>query len=192
MTAPAQETPKDALTAQLYGLFRTHGYEGVSIGAISAATGLGKSSLYHHFPGGKEEMAAAVVARARDAFARNVFTPLRSDAAPRRRLKDMLAAMDAAFAGGRDPCLIASMLVGEGADPVTEGLRAILQEWLDALAVCLRDMGIPKAKSARLAASIVGRIEGALIVSRGLRDTSHFAAALAEIEAMPELVGRSA
>jgi TetR/AcrR family transcriptional regulator, lmrAB and yxaGH operons repressor len=186
MTAATQETPKDALTAQLYQLFRTHGFEGVSIGGISAATGLGRSSLYHHFPGGKE-MAAAVVARARDTFARNVFQPLRSDAPPRRRLKDMLAALDAAFAGGRDPCLIASMLVGEGADPVTEGLHAILQEWLDALAACLRDLSVPKSRAPKLAASIVGRIEGALVLSRGLRDTSHFAAALAEIGAMPEL-----
>jgi TetR/AcrR family transcriptional regulator, lmrAB and yxaGH operons repressor len=192
MTGPAQETPKDALTGQLYQLFRSYGYEGVSIGAISAATGLGRSSLYHHFPGGKEEMAAAVVARARDTFTRNVFAPLRSDAPPRRRLKDMLAVMDRAFAGGRDPCLIASMLVGEGADPVTDGLRAILREWLDALAECLSDIGVPKSKAARLSSSIVGRIEGALILSRGLDDTSHFAAALADIEGMPELAAREA
>jgi AcrR family transcriptional regulator len=191
VTAAVHETPKEALTAQLYQLFRTHGYEGVSIGAISAATGLGRSSLYHHFPGGKEDMAAAVVARAREAFARNVFLPLRSDADPGRRLKDMLAALDQAFAGGREPCLIASMLVGDGADPVTDGLRAILREWLDALAICLVDAGVPKGKAAPLAASIVGRIEGALIVSRALGDTRHFAAALADIEAMPELTARN-
>ncbi|TGQ06111.1 helix-turn-helix domain-containing protein, partial [Mesorhizobium sp. M00.F.Ca.ET.217.01.1.1] len=40
-------------------VFREHGYEGASLALIGAATGLGKGSLYHFFPGGKEEMARA-------------------------------------------------------------------------------------------------------------------------------------
>ena len=43
-------------------VFREHGYEGASLSLISKATGLGKGSLYHFFPGGKEEMAVAVLA----------------------------------------------------------------------------------------------------------------------------------
>ena len=43
-------------------VFREHGFEGASLAAITARTGLGKGSLYHFFPGGKEEMAAAVLA----------------------------------------------------------------------------------------------------------------------------------
>jgi hypothetical protein len=35
--------------------------EGASLSLISEATGLGKGCLYHFFPGGKEEMADAVL-----------------------------------------------------------------------------------------------------------------------------------
>ena len=49
----------DVLPA-LTEVFRTHGYEGASLALISRHTGLGKGSLYHFFPGGKEEMAAEV------------------------------------------------------------------------------------------------------------------------------------
>ncbi|HKX35432.1 MAG TPA: TetR/AcrR family transcriptional regulator, partial [Rhizorhapis sp.] len=35
-------------------VFREHGFEGASLAIISARTGLGKGSLYHFFPGGKE------------------------------------------------------------------------------------------------------------------------------------------
>ena len=44
----------------LFQLFRQHGYDGVSLAKIAAATELGKASLYHHFPGGKAEMMAAI------------------------------------------------------------------------------------------------------------------------------------
>ena len=43
-------------------VFRAHGYEGATLSVITEATGLGKGSLYHFFPGGKEELAAAVLA----------------------------------------------------------------------------------------------------------------------------------
>ena len=39
--------------------FREHGYAGASLSVIGEATGLGRGSLYHFFPGGKREMAEA-------------------------------------------------------------------------------------------------------------------------------------
>ena len=33
-------------------VFRSHGYEGATLTLIGKATGLGKGSLYHFFPGG--------------------------------------------------------------------------------------------------------------------------------------------
>src|SRR5687767_7960924 len=48
------------LLERLTGVFRRHGYDGASLSVIAAATGLQRSSLYHRFPGGKEQMAAEV------------------------------------------------------------------------------------------------------------------------------------
>lgn len=42
-------------------LFRQHGYHGVGINDILALAEAPKGSMYHHFPGGKEEIGAAVV-----------------------------------------------------------------------------------------------------------------------------------
>jgi len=42
-------------------LFRRHGYHGVGINDILAEAQAPKGSMYHHFPSGKEEIAAAVV-----------------------------------------------------------------------------------------------------------------------------------
>jgi len=74
-------TERAAAVPALAEAFREHGFEGASIAQLSAATGLGKGSLYNFFPGGKEEMAAAVLADVDAWFTANIFEPLR-DAAP--------------------------------------------------------------------------------------------------------------
>ena len=56
---------KEEVVARLMKVFRREGYEGASLSRLSEATGLGRSSLYHHFPRGKEDMAAAVLDLAR-------------------------------------------------------------------------------------------------------------------------------
>ena len=61
-------------------VFREFGYEGSSLSRITEKTGLGKGSLYHFFPGGKEDMAKAVLDEVDAWFEREVFEPLRNDA----------------------------------------------------------------------------------------------------------------
>ncbi|MET0616193.1 MAG: helix-turn-helix domain-containing protein, partial [Luteibacter sp.] len=57
--------------------FRELGYDGATMSRITKRTGLGKGSLYHFFPGGKEDMAAAVLADIDAWFEENIFVPLR-------------------------------------------------------------------------------------------------------------------
>src|SRR5687767_6837809 len=60
MTKPVVD--RADLLPLLAEVFRSHGYEGATLALISQATGLGKGSLYHFFPGGKAQMAADVLA----------------------------------------------------------------------------------------------------------------------------------
>ena len=55
---PAALASREVVLERLLATFRDQGYDGASLAELSAATGLGKSSLYHHFPGGKVDMAA--------------------------------------------------------------------------------------------------------------------------------------
>ena len=47
-------------------LLRDRGYAGTGLKAISATAGAPLGSLYHHFPHGKQEMAAAALRHAAD------------------------------------------------------------------------------------------------------------------------------
>ena len=78
-------------------VFRAHGYEGASLTLITEATGLGKGSLYHLFPGGKEQMAAEVLADIDGWFELNIYAPLREASDPARAIAAMIAGVDRVF-----------------------------------------------------------------------------------------------
>ena len=65
------------------------GYRGISLQAITDAVGIKRPSMYHHFPGGKEEIYAEVAQRMIDADAALVAAAL-SD---HEKLEDRLAAL---------------------------------------------------------------------------------------------------
>ena len=97
-------------------VFREHGYEGASLSVITVATGLGKGSLYHFFPGGKEEMASAVLDDVEGWFKAKVFAPLRDGSDPRGAICDMLEAVDTYFRSGRRVCLVGVLALADARD----------------------------------------------------------------------------
>ena len=53
---PAPLHTKEEVVERLLAVLRRDGFEGASLSVLSEATGLGRSSLYHHFPDGKSDM----------------------------------------------------------------------------------------------------------------------------------------
>ena len=77
------------LTEALTQVFQTYGYDGATLSRISDATGLQRASLYHRFPGGKEEMAKFVLAKADEVFAHQLLAPLGEPGEPKERIREM-------------------------------------------------------------------------------------------------------
>ncbi|MEO1396256.1 MAG: TetR family transcriptional regulator [Cyanobacteria bacterium J06634_5] len=79
-------------------MFRQFGYEGVTLTKISRETGLGKASLYHHFPGGKGAMAEATLACVNQLLETSILQPLvdaaiqieNNEASPRESFQSMV------------------------------------------------------------------------------------------------------
>ena len=159
-------------------VFREHGYEGASLAHITARTGLGKGSLYHFFPGGKEEMAAAVLAEIDGWFEANVYAPLRADGDPAAAVRDMLARTDAYFRSGRRVCLVGVFALGEVRDRFGEQVASYFTRWRDALAAALARAGLPAAEADDRAEEAVLAIQGALVLARALNDPAVFGRAL--------------
>lgn len=61
--AARREATVEALLTEAHAAFAADGYRDASLEGIVAAAGVTKGALYHHFPGGKQELFRAVAAQ---------------------------------------------------------------------------------------------------------------------------------
>lgn len=160
--------------AALAEVFRTHGYEGATLARIELATGLGKGSLYHFFPGGKAEMAAAVLAEINRWFDTAIFAPLRGCDGLPRAIAQMLAAVDGYFRSGQRICLIGAFALNDTRDSFAAEIAGFFIAWTAALAGALRRAGLSEAEADARAEDAVAAIQGALVSARAQNDPAVF------------------
>jgi AcrR family transcriptional regulator len=107
---------KETYIPSLMRLFRQYGYDGATLSKISIAAGLGKASLYHHFPGGKDEMVEAMLDYLECWLEQNILQTLNSPDEPLFRLQHMCDSeallrsadrVNEVYEGGKQPCLFA-------------------------------------------------------------------------------------
>ncbi len=154
------------LLKRLTEVFRTHGYEGASLSKISKATGLQRASLYHRFPGGKAEMAEAVLKRADEWLQTNALRPLAESGPPEERLRQMARQLDEFYEGGTQSCLLDALSFGVEEDGIRDHQRAGMEGWVDAIATMLRESGLPQRTARERAEDAVIRIQGSLVMAR--------------------------
>lgn len=178
MPGPDRDARED-LVVKLFEMFAQRGYEGVSIGDISQATGLGRSSLYHHFPRGKEEMAEAVIASTRAALEHKVFAPLKRGSGVAARIDAMFAAVNTIYAGGATPCVLAALLTSTSDNTLARGTAQVFADWKDAIAETVCELGASPGEAQRRARAALSLLQGGLLMTRALKDPAAFREAIA-------------
>jgi AcrR family transcriptional regulator len=171
---PAPQFPRETVVERLLGAFRRYGYDAASLGQLSSATGLGRSSLYHYFPGGKEEMARAVFDYVDDWARDAIFAPMLASGPPEQRLRQVIAVLDNFYDGGAEACLFGNLVVGDAGLLFKDRLSASFRKLIDSLARLAKEKGVPEREAQQRGEDAVVRIQGALIVSRGLGDPTPF------------------
>ncbi|MBA5603869.1 TetR/AcrR family transcriptional regulator [Duganella sp. FT3S] len=169
---------REDVIPMLAEVFRTHGFEGASLARITEGTKLGKGSIYHFFPGGKEEMADAVLAHIDDWFKRHVFAPLNEAADAAAGIQAMFDDVERYFLSGRRVCLVGVFALGNERDRFAGRVHHYFAAWIDALAAALVRTGRKPEAAAALAEEVVGGIQGALVLARAFDRTDVFSASL--------------
>src|SRR5258708_38282466 len=100
---PAKVSDKE-LFARLTEVFRRKGYDGASYADLTEATGLVKASLYHRFPGGKEEMVDAILSEVDRQFVEYVLAPALGEGDPKERARRMGRRLREFYDSGRSWC----------------------------------------------------------------------------------------
>jgi AcrR family transcriptional regulator len=170
----ARSTRESILTAAAE-LMRHRGYAAVGMKDVVAASGAPIGSLYHHFPGGKLQLAREALVNAGVAY--GLLIPTLIDP-----YDDLGVAIEAAFAqaaedmaatGYANMCPVASV-AAETADVVPE-LRETTAEiftgWLDGGTGYFTARGLAPRAARDLAVALIGALEGAFVLARTLRST---------------------
>jgi AcrR family transcriptional regulator len=175
-----QTVADDELFDRLAGVFRSAGYAGASLGALAEASGLQRASLYHRFPGGKAEMAQAVLRRATELFGW-ATEPMYTESDPATGIREAAGRINQLYADGSMSCVANAVTLSGAPDPVLAGAREMSRVWVEGMeAVALR--AGRDAESARSAAQdAFVRIEGALVYARVFGDSAPYERSLDEL-----------
>ncbi|MBB2990358.1 AcrR family transcriptional regulator [Mycolicibacterium iranicum] len=169
----ARSTRESILTAAAE-LMRHKGYAGVGMKDIAEASGAPIGSLYHHFRGGKVQIAREALANAGIAY--GLLIPAVVDG-----YTDLGAAVEGVFTQAADDmatsgfanmCPVASV-AGEVSDTVEELRRAtsdIFTGWIDGGTAYFASRGLDEAQARRLTLALVSALEGAFLLARAMRD----------------------
>lgn len=176
-------TDRQSAVPALAEAFREHGFEGASLAVLSKATGLGKGSLYNFFPGGKEEMMAAVLANIDAWFVDAIFQPLEDGLDPQAAIIAMFDDVTAYFRSGRRVCIVGCLGLNTAGQAFSGQLAQYFARWIRALAQCLEKGGVPQGLALALAEEAVSGIQGAIVLARSLDEAASFQRIVARLQA---------
>ena len=156
-------------------LFRRQGYTGTGIKQILAAANAPFGSLYHFFPGGKEQLGAETIRNSGRLYMQLFATV--AIGAP-----DVLSAVDEFFDSAArtleetdyaDACPIATVAleVASTNEPLREATADVFDEWIDGATEYFVAAEIPRERARELALSMLCLLEGAFLFCRALRST---------------------
>ncbi|WP_228028016.1 TetR/AcrR family transcriptional regulator [Chitinibacter fontanus] len=171
---------KEQLIEQLRRVFHTYGYDGTSLSLISQATGLGKGSLYHHFPNGKQEMASAVL-QAEGIWFQAGLNLLRQEGEPNMRLAQFIQFIALTEQDKLEASTLDIYTMGNARSLFGADMGLAVQEWIAALNKLMQDAGIAPAVAQHRAISTIAKLEGARMLCRCLDDWQIFEQLLQEL-----------
>jgi TetR/AcrR family transcriptional repressor of lmrAB and yxaGH operons len=157
-------------------LLRDQGYAATGLAQVLGGSAVSNGSLYHHFPGGLEELAEAALEASGQAVADALGHAL--ERAPNTadgiaRFLDIAARAD-----GGEPCPGCPIAPTALESPmISPRLRAAaarcFDQWEGLIAARLRTDNWPEAAVAQTASAALSLIEGALLLARVSGDVSH-------------------
>jgi len=176
----ARSTRESILTAAAE-LMRHRGYGAVGMKDIARASGAPIGSLYHHFRGGKVQIAREALINAGAAYALLIpsIVDEYTDLGDAMAAAFTQAAEDMAGTGFANMCPVASV-AAEVADTVAELREAsatVFRGWVDGGSSYFVSRGLDETLAREVTLALIGSLEGAFVLARTLRSTEPLLAA---------------
>lgn len=173
---------QEKLITGFMDVFRKAGYDGASLGDLADASGLKKSSLYHRFPGGKEQMAMEVLNYVEIWVLKNLTQVLINDSDPRIRLDKALKNISELYEDGNNGCILRALSMDSGLQSLNKKVNSIFDSWIKGFSKLARDFGHDRRTSIILSEDVLIKVQGSLLIGSGGKENTYFKRALAEIK----------
>ena len=164
---------RDRMLGSAVQLLREQGYTGTGFRDVIAHSGAPRGSIYHHFPGGKVQLAEEAVVAARD-YVTSFIDAAKGEDDPVAMLRAFLDAFRPVLepSGFRAGCPVVAVAAEahDDAPQLADVAAEAFASWEDSMATALRRAGLTGARARRLATLVVSAIEGAIVICRAERD----------------------
>jgi AcrR family transcriptional regulator len=172
---------KESILIAAAELMRHKGYGAVGMKDIAQAAGAPIGSLYHHFRGGKVQIAREALINAGHAYA--LLIPSIVD-----QYTDLGDAVDAVFTqaaedmartGFANMCPVASVAaeVADTVEELRETTASVFDGWIDGGSAYFAARGLDSSQAREVTFALISALEGAFVSARTLRSTEPLLAA---------------
>jgi AcrR family transcriptional regulator len=168
-------------------LFRRQGYAGTGVKQIVNEASAPFGSLYHFFPGGKEQLGEEVIRWSGQMYLQLFVTVVaeHSDVPTAVEQFFLGAAETLRETGYADACPIATVAleVASTSEPLRRATADVFDTWFEGATAYFEHAGIPAARARELGIHMLCALEGAFVFCRAMRSTESLEVAGASVAA---------
>ena len=132
-------------------------------------------SIYHFFPGGKEQLGAETIRFSGALYGQLIDLFFKPGGDPVASTRDFFAgaAQTLVETDYADACPIATVAleVSSTSEPMREACAEVFESWIEATTERLREAGLTRPRARSQALSMLMSLEGAFVLARALRST---------------------
>ena len=160
---------RERMVAGATQLLATKGLQATSFSEVIELTNTPRGSIYHHFPGGKDELVLAALKQS---------CTLMLDGIQGAKGQDAQVVLSAVVDGWRNllvghefvmGCAVSAVTVATESDDLLDEAGRIFGTWSDEMTAAFVEGGLPADRAESFAALVLSTIEGAVVIARAQR-----------------------
>lgn len=185
--AKVSSAREDMLSAAVE-LFGARGYDGVGVAELLEKSGAPRGSLYFHFPGGKPQIGAEVVARVGTEVAAR-FRALHESGVTLSQFIEQVFKTTAKESKERcyeASCPMAAIATGFGSNDqkLADAVRGAFESWEAEIRNAAETRGMNASNAAIFASAMLTAMEGAMVISKAQASSTPHKSASRAIQAL--------
>jgi TetR/AcrR family transcriptional regulator, lmrAB and yxaGH operons repressor len=185
-------TPREHILIATRSLIERQGYHATGLNQIIQESGSPKGSLYHYFPGGKEDLVIEAIRQSGEEILQNIRNTLAQTDDPVQAIQIFIQTLAyyvelSGFQAGGPITIVAVEMASTNAR-LREECQRVYQMWQEVFAQKLTGASVPLERAQAIAVFILASLEGGIILCRASQSRAPLDQIAAQIPLLIQLV----